>query len=152
MLQLRKTQIVLIQMTFSPYHEAVLVVTSTCGRSSLWLKNSSSHFGKIIPFRKTQNLNCRCACRQCSVNREMFLLVINILNHILEFFTEGFENLPPSFFGSENLLSNIDQCTRLHLYFPFGKFHSDIHNKMADNNGTALRHETDFGISKNRFY
>ena len=25
--------------------------------------------------------------------------------------------------------------------------HLDIHNKMADNNGTALLHETDFDIS-----
>ena len=99
MLQLRKNLIVLIQMTFSPYHEPVLAVTSKCGRSPFWRKNPSSRFGKIIPFRKTtQNLNCRYACRQCSVNREMFLLLINILNHILKFFTEGFENLPSSFF------------------------------------------------------
>ena len=39
----------------------------------------------------------------------------------------------------------------LHLYFPFGKFHLDIHNKMADKNGTALPYETDFDISKERF-
>ena len=39
----------------------------------------------------------------------------------------------------------------LHLYFLFGKFHLDIHNKMADNNGNALLHETDFDISKDRF-
>ena len=52
-------------------------------------------------------------------------------NHILKFFTEDFENLPSS---SEN-----EQCIRrLHLYFPFEICHSDIHNKMADNNGTAL--------------
>ena len=38
----------------------------------------------------------------------------------------------------------------LHLYLPFGKFHLDIHNKMADN-VTALPHETDFDISKHRF-
>ena len=73
-------------------------------------------------------------------------------NHILKFFTEGFENLPPSFiFNSENLLSSIEQSTWLHLYFPFGKFHLDIHNKMADNNGTALPNETDFDISMDRF-
>ena len=39
----------------------------------------------------------------------------------------------------------------LHLYLPLGKFHLDIHNKMADNNGTALPHETDFDIIKDRF-
>ena len=73
-------------------------------------------------------------------------------NHILKFFTEGFENLPPSLiFNSENLLSSIEQSTWLHLYFPFGKFHLDIHNKMADNNGTALPNETDFDISMDRF-
>ena len=37
------------------------------------------------------------------------------------------------------------------LYFLFGKFHLDIRNKMADNNGTALPHETGFYISKDRF-
>ena len=55
------------------------------------------------------------------------------------------------FFNSENLLSSIGQCTWLHLYFAFGKFHLDIHNKMADNNGTAVPHETDFGISEDCF-
>ena len=39
----------------------------------------------------------------------------------------------------------------LHLYLPLGKFRLDIHNKMADNNGTALPHETDFDISKDHF-
>ena len=76
-------------------------------------------------------------------------------NHILKFFTEGFENIPSSFvffFSSENLFPSIEQCTWLHSYFPFGKFHSDIHNKMAVNNGTALPHETNFDISNNRFY
>ena len=74
-------------------------------------------------------------------------------NHILKFFTEGFENLLSRFFffNSENLLSSIEQCMRRHLYFPFGKFHLDIHNKMADNNGTAFPHETDFNIIKDRF-
>ena len=67
-------------------------------------------------------------------------------NHILKFFTKGFENLT-----SENLLSSIEQYTWLHLYFPFGKFHLDIYNKMTDNNGTALPHETDFDINKDRF-
>ena len=72
-------------------------------------------------------------------------------NHVLKFFT-GFENLPSSFFfNSENLLSSIEQCTWPHLYFPFGKFHLDIHNKMAHNNGTALPHKTDFDISRDRF-
>ena len=38
-------------------------------------------------------------------------------NHILKFFTEGFENLPSSFFfNSKNLLSSIEQCTWLHFF------------------------------------
>ena len=66
----------------------------------------------------------------------------------MKFFTEGFGNLLSSFsFNSENLLPSIGQCTWVHLYFPFGKLRLDIHNKMADNNGTALPHETDFDIS-----
>ena len=44
-----------------------------------------------------------------------------------------------SFFNSEDLLSSIEQCTWLHLYFPFGKFH------------LGLLHETDFDIRKDRF-
>ena len=36
----------------------------------------------------------------------------------------------------------------LHLFFLFGKFYLDIRNKMVDNNGTALPHETDFDLSK----
>ena len=78
----------------------------------------------------------------------MFLLVTTIIFWNLW----PFENLSSSFvFSSENLLSSIAQCTWLHLYFPFRKFHSDIDNKMADNNGTALQHETNFDISKDRF-
>ena len=71
----------------------------------------------------------------------------------MKFFTEGFENLPSSFFLiSKNLLSCIEQSTWLHLYFPLGKFHLDILNKMVDNNDTALPNETDFDISKDRFW
>ena len=74
-------------------------------------------------------------------------------NHVMKFFTEDFENLPSSFFfyNSENLLSSIGECTWLYLYFTFGKFHLDIHSKMADNNGIALTHEKYFDISKDRF-
>ena len=76
----------------------------------------------------------------------------NYNNHIFKLFTKGFENLPSSFFfNSENLLSSIGQCTCLHLYFLFGKFHLHILNKMADNTVTAFPHETDFDISKDRF-
>ena len=42
---------------------------------------------------------------------------------------------------------SIGQCMWLHLYFPLEKFHFDIQNKMANNNGAALPHETDFDIS-----
>ena len=45
-------------------------------------------------------------------------------------------------------MSNARGCI---FYFPFGKFHLDIRNKMADNSGTALPHETDFDISKDCF-
>ena len=49
-------------------------------------------------------------------------------NHISKFFTEGFENLPSSFFFySENLFLSIGQCMWPHLYFPLGKLHFDIH-------------------------
>ena len=44
-----------------------------------------------------------------------------------------------SFSNTENLLTSIEQCTWLHLYLPFGKFH------------LGLLHETDFDISKDRF-
>ena len=73
-------------------------------------------------------------------------------NHILKFFAEGFWKFTiKSFLNPENLLSSIAQCALLHLYFLFGKFHSDIHNKMEGNNSTALPHEKDFDISKDRF-
>ena len=111
----------------------------------------------ILPFRKNHPLSkgkkielslCMslvfCALRNVSFNDD---------NQILKFFNEDFENLLSRFFfNSENLLSSIEQCTWLHLYFPFGKFYLDIRNKMADNNGTALPHKTDFDISKDRFY
>ena len=72
-------------------------------------------------------------------------------NHISKLFTKGFENVLSVFFNSENLLSSIEQCMWLHLYFPFRKFYLDMCNKMADNNGTALLQETDFDISKDPF-
>ena len=50
----------------------------------------------------------------------------------------------------DNLLLSIEQCSWLHLYFPFRKFHLKIH-KIADNKGTDLPHETDFDISKDCF-
>ena len=48
--------------TISPYHKPILPVTSKRERSSLLGKNLSSHFRKITPFQKMQNLNCRLAC------------------------------------------------------------------------------------------
>ena len=60
-----------------------------------------------------------CASRNVSFNDD---------NHILKFFTEGFENLPSSFLipkiGSQ-VLSSARGCI---FYFPFGKFHLDIRN------------------------
>ena len=75
-------------------------------------------------------------------------------NHTLKFFTEGFENLPLSVFFSVPQIcyrSSIEQSAWLYFYFLFGKFHSNTHNKMVDNNGTALPHETDFDISNDCF-
>ena len=37
------------------------------------------------------------------------------------------------------------------FYLPFGKFHLDIRNKMADNSGTALPHKIDSDIRNDRF-
>ena len=70
------------------------------------------------------------ASRKCSSNDN---------KHILKFFTEG------------NFSSSNEQNTWLHLNIPFGKFHLDIYNKMADDNGTAHPHEIDFDISKDHF-
>ena len=79
----------------------------------------------------------------------MFLLITTIIfqnfSLVLKIYRQVF------FFNSENQLSSIEQSMWLHLYFLFRKFHGDIHNKMADNNGTALPHETDFDIVKDRF-
>ena len=55
--------------------------------------------------------------RKCSSNDN---------KHILKSFTEG------------NFSSSNEQNTWLHLNIPFGKFHLDIYNKMADDNGTAI--------------
>ena len=82
-----------------------------------------------------------CASRNVSFNGD---------NHILKFFTEGFTVkfffLIPKI--CYQILSSARGCI---YYFPFGKFHLDIRNKMAHNSGTALPHKTDFGISKDRF-
>ena len=85
-----------------------------------------------------------CASRNISFNDH---------NHILKFFTEGFENLPSSFFlipkVCYQVLSSASGCI---FYFPpFGKFHLDIRNKMANNSGTALPHKIGFDIMNDRF-
>ena len=126
----------------------------------------SSYFqkGKIFPFRresifpfwknhplledtKFKLLLCILLVFRASKN-----ISFNDDNHILKFFIKGFENLLSSFFfNSNNLLRVFGQCTWLHLYFLFGKFHLDIHNKIADTNGTALPHETYFDIIQDHF-
>ena len=74
------TQLSTLELTpISPYHKPVLAVTSKKQRSSLPENNPSSHFRRIIPFRKAQNLNCCCACHQCLVHRETFLLMMTII-------------------------------------------------------------------------
>ena len=99
-----------------------------------------------MPFRKTQNL---CMSLVIGPSRNFSL---SDDKYILTFFTDGFENLSSSsFFNVGNLLSSIEQCTWLQLYFPFGKFYLDIHNKRVNNNGAAFPYETDFDISKDLF-
>ena len=110
------------------------------GKESVFLFRKNQ---PLLEDRKFKLLMCMllvfCASRNVSFNYN---------NHFLKFFT-GFENLPSSsFLNSENRLLSIEQSMWLHLYFLFGKFHLDIHNKMADNNGTALPHETNFDIIK----
>ena len=71
-------------------------------------------------------------------------------NHILKFFTEGFENLPSIFFLIPKICYQVLSSARGCIYtFLSGSLY--IRNKMGDNNGTALPHETDFDISKDRF-
>ena len=84
-----------------------------------------------------------CASRNVSFNDE---------NHILKFFTEGFENLPSSSFLIPKVCDQVLSSARGFIfYFPFGKFHLDIRNKMADNSDTALLHKIDFDIRNDRF-
>ena len=85
-----------------------------------------------------------CASRNVSFNDD---------NHILKFFTESFENLPSSFFLTPKVCYQVLISARgCIFYFPFGKFHLDIRNKMADNSGAALPHKIDFDIRNKRFY
>ena len=95
-------------------------------------------------------LNCRCACCWCSVHQEKFLLLTTIIlwnfSPVLKIYNQFFFLIPKICYW---VLSSA--CTWLHLYFPFGKFHLDIHNNKIADNGTALPHETAFDISKDRF-
>ena len=88
----------IIRMRSSPsaYHKPVSVVTFNRGRSSLLGKKSVFSNWKYHPLsedRKFKSLLCMslvfCASRNVSFNDS---------NHILKFFTKGFENLPSSFF------------------------------------------------------
>ena len=97
-------------------------------------------FGKksIFPFRKnhplSENTKFKLSLCMSLVFGASRNISFNYNNHIFKLFTKGFENLLSCFFfNSENLLSSIGQCTCLHLYFLFGKFHLHILNKMADN-------------------
>ena len=56
------------------------------------------------------------------------------------------------FFNPKYLSLSIEECMWLSLNFPFEKFHSDIHNKMTDNNGTDLPHAADSDVSFGLFY
>ena len=65
----------------------------------------------------------------------------NKSNHILKFFTKGFENLPIFFLISKiyyQVLSSARGCIYTSLFITY--------NKMADNNGTALFHMKQISI------
>ena len=118
------------------------------GRSSISGKNPSFRERiSLLENKKFKLSLCMslvfCASRKVSFNDD---------NHILKFFTEGFENLRSSFFFNPKIcyqvLSSAHGCI---FYFLFGKFGLDIRNKIADNRGTALPHKIDFDISKDRF-
>ena len=73
-----------------------------------------------------------------------------LMTTVLKFFTEDFENLPARFFLIPKICYQVLSSAQGCIYTsPLGswKFHLDIRNKMADNNGTALPHETDFDIT-----
>ena len=84
-----------------------------------------------------------CASRNVSFNDH---------NHILKFFTEGFENLPSSSFLIPKVCYQVLSSARGRIiYFPFRKFHLDIRNKMAESSGTALPHKIGFDIRCDHF-
>ena len=102
---------------------------------SYFQKRKIFHFGKesVFPFRKNNPLSedkkfklllCMslvfCASRNVSFNDD---------NHILKFFTEGFENLSSSFFLIPKICYQVLSSARGCIFcFPFGKFLLDIRN------------------------
>ena len=125
---------------------------------SCFQKRKIFHFGKesVFPFRKNHPLSegkkiklSLCMLLVFSASRNVSF---NDDNHILKFFTKGFESLPSSFFlvpkVCYQVLSSARGCI---FYFQFGKFHLDICNKMADNSGAALPHKIDFDIRSDSF-
>ena len=70
----------------------------------------------------------------------------NFLQKVLKIYRQIFFLIPKIYY---QVLSSARGWI---FYFPFGKFHLDIRNKMADNSGTALPHKIDFDISKHRFF
>ena len=84
------------------------------------------------------------------MHQKMFLLVTTI-----KFwnFSSKVLNIYSYFFLITKICYRVLRSVRGRIYvcFPFGKFHSDIHNKMADNNGIPLPHEIDFDIIKDFF-
>ena len=119
----------------TPYHKSVSAVTSKRTRFSRSGKNPVFPFWKNHPLSEDTKFKLSlcmllvfCASRNVSFNDN---------NHILTFFTQGFENLPSSSF----LILKICYYWAVWLhwwYFLFGKFYLDIHNKMAV---TLLPHE-----------
>ena len=72
--------------------------------------------------------------------------------HVSKLFAKGFENLPSSFFFRFRKSSIEYWAAHVAAFIlRVWKFHPDIDNKMADNNGFVLLHQTDFDISNDRF-
>ena len=127
---------------------------------SYFQKGKIFRFGKesIFPFRENHPLS-----EDTKIKLSLCMLLVfgasknvsfNNNNHVSKLFAKGFENLSSSFFffGSKNLLYIEYWAAHVAAFIlPIRKFHSDIDNKMADNNGFALLHQTDFDISNDHF-
>ena len=112
--------------------------------------NPSSCFETISPFisKDTKFKLLLCILIVLSTSRNVSL---EDSNHILNFFMEGFENLPLIFFNPKNLSLSIEQSMWLHLYFLSRKFQPDICNNIANNDGNDLSTCSRFRYCKDHF-